>query len=254
MLAIDIGNTNITAGIFEGSDLKDIFRVPTEKCLKGSAFLAHVPDLCNALPDTAVMVSVRSVAAKIIIKEFEESTGASPILIDVNTPMGIAVSYETKETLGMDRLVCAVAAFHLYREKQRPLIVIDMGTATTIDYVSEDGVFLGGMIAPGIKSAYQGLISAAPQLPRLDDLFAGELIGTSTEACVRSGVVMGHACMIRKVVELMARQNKVKPVVVLTGGTSGIVAKGLPRSYIIDNNLILKGLNVLWSLLNSKKC
>jgi type III pantothenate kinase len=200
------------------------------------------------------MVSVRSEATKIIIKEFEESTGASPMLVDVNTPMGIAVSYETKETLGMDRLVCAAAAFHLHREKHRPLIVIDMGTATTIDYISEDGVFKGGMIAPGIESAYQGLISAAPGLPRLDDLFTGELIGTSTEACVRSGVVMGHACMIRKVVEMMARQNKTKPVVVLTGGTSGMIAKGLPRTYIIDNNLILKGLSVLWSLLKLKKC
>jgi type III pantothenate kinase len=254
MLAIDIGNTNITAGIFEGSDLLGVFRVPTEECLKGSAFLAHVPDLCKALPDSAVMVSVRRAASKIIIKELEESTGTSPLLVDVTTPMGIEVSYETKETLGMDRLVCAAAAFHLYREKHRPIIVIDMGTATTIDYVSKDGVFFGGMIAPGIKSAYQGLISAAPGLPRLDDLFESELIGTSTEACVRSGVVMGHACMIRKVVEMMARQNKAKPVVVLTGGTSGMVAKGLPRTYILDNNLILKGLYVIWSLLNVKKC
>jgi type III pantothenate kinase len=254
MLAIDIGNTNITAGIFEGSDLKDVFRVPTEECLKGSAFLARVPDLCNALPMSTVMVSVRSAAAKIIIKEFKESTGTSPMLVDVNTPMGIQVSYETKETLGIDRLVCAAAAFHLYKEKHRPIIVIDMGTATTLDYVSEDGIFFGGMIAPGIKSAYQGLMSAAPQLPKLDDLFSGELIGTSTEACVRSGVVMGHACMIRKVVEMMARQTKGNPVVVLTGGTSGMVAKRLPRTYIIDNNLILKGLFVLWSLLNSKKC
>jgi type III pantothenate kinase len=254
MLAIDIGNTNITAGIFEGSDLLGVFRVPTEECLKGSAFLAHVPDLCNDLPDSTVIVSVRSAAAKIIIKEFEESTGASPMLVDVNTPMGITVSYETKETLGMDRLVCAAAAFHLYRKKHRPIIVIDMGTATTIDYVSEDGVFFGGMIAPGIKSAFQGLISAAPQLPKIDDLFAGELIGTSTEACVRSGIVKGHACMIRKVVEMMAREKKAKPVVVLTGGTSGMVVKGLPRTYIIDNNLILKGLCVIWSLLNLKKC
>jgi type III pantothenate kinase len=254
MLAIDIGNTNITAGIFEGGDLKDVFRVPTEECLNGSAFLVHVPGLRSALPDSAVMVSVRNAATKIIINEFEESTGSSPMLVDVNTPMGISLSYETKETLGVDRLVCAAAAFHLYREKNRPIIVIDMGTATTIDYVSEDGVFLGGMIAPGIKSAYQGLLSAAPGLPRLDDLFAGELIGTSTEACVRSGVVMGHACMIQKVVERMARQNKVKPVVVLTGGTSGMVSKGLPRTYIIDNNLILKGLFVLWSSLISKKC
>jgi type III pantothenate kinase len=253
MLAIDIGNTNITAGIFKGSDLLGVYRVPTEDCLRGSAFFAHVPVLCNALPDSAVMVSVRSAAARIIIRELEESTGASPMLVDVTTPMGIEVSYETKETLGVDRLVCAAAAFHLYRKKHRPVIVIDMGTATTIDYVSEDGVFLGGMIAPGIKSAYQGLISAAPGLPRLDNLFESELIGTSTETCVRSGVVMGHACMIRKVVEMMTRKNKAKPVVVLTGGTSGMVANGLPKTYIVDNDLILKGLCVIWSLLNVKK-
>ncbi|MGD0211310.1 MAG: type III pantothenate kinase, partial [Desulfomonilia bacterium] len=131
MFAIDVGNTNITTGIFEGSGLKAVFRMPTEVCLNNSAFLSHLPDVRKALPDAAVMVSVRSGATKIILKEFEESTGLSPMLVDVNTPMGIKIHYNTKETLGIDRLVCAAAAFHLYRKRRKPIVVIDMGTATT---------------------------------------------------------------------------------------------------------------------------
>ena len=190
MLAIDVGNTNITTGIFEGSELKEVIRVPTEACLKGSSFLPHVPEVRKAMPDDAVMVSVRGKATDVILKEFREKDGKPPLLVDVDTPMGIGVSYGTRETLGIDRLVCAAAAFRLHRKAGRPLIVVDMGTATTIDYVTAEGVFIGGMIAPGIQSAYEGLIAAAPQLPRIEGLYPGRLIGDSTEECVRSGVVM----------------------------------------------------------------
>jgi type III pantothenate kinase len=254
MLAIDVGNTNITTGIFEGSGLKAVFRMPTEVCLKKSAFLPLLPDVRKTLRDAAVMVSVRSGATKIILKEFEESTGQLPMLVNVNTPMGIKIRYDTKETLGIDRLVCAAAAFHLYRKRHKPIIVIDMGTATTIDYVTVHGTFIGGMIAPGISSAYEGLLASAPQLPRLDDLSPGELIGASTDACVRSGVVMGHIYMIRKVVEMMARRNGTKPVVVLTGGPSGLVAEVLPKAYIMDEHLMLKGLSIIYSSRIEKKC
>ena len=254
MLAIDVGNTNITTGIFEGTELKAVYRMPTEMCLNDSAFLPHLPDVLKALPDAAVMVSVRSEAARIIMKELEESAGQPPMLVNVNTPIGIKIRYETKETLGVDRLVCASAAFHLYRRSGRPLIVVDMGTATTIDYVTVHGTFIGGMIAPGISSAYEGLLASAPQLPRLDDLLPGELIGASTNACVRSGVVMGHICMIRKAVEMMAQHKGTRPVVVLTGGPSGMVAEVLPKAYIIEEHLMLKGLSHIYSSRIGKKC
>lgn len=254
MLAIDIGNTNITAGIFSGSELSEVFRVPTKDCLKASSFLPLLPGLRRALPCESVMVSVRREAAAIVKKDIEEASGKAPSIVDADTPMGISVDYRTKSTLGIDRLVCASAAFQLYRVQSRPIVVIDMGTATTIDYVTEEGVFKGGMIAPGMKSAYEGLLSAAPELPRIEDLSVGDIIGASTLECVRSGVVMGHACMIRKTVEIMARRNKAKPVVVLTGGTSAIIAKGLPRTYRIDEHLILKGLSRLGSSMHGKKC
>ncbi len=247
MLAIDIGNTNITAGIFEGSDLLDVFRLPTQECIKASAFLSRLPGIRKEIARETVMVSVRREATKILVREVKDATGKAPTLVDMNTPMGITVDYGTKETLGIDRLVCAAAAFRLYGCRVRPLIVVDMGTATTIDYVSQEGVFMGGMIAPGIMSAYEGLLAAAPQLPRLEGLSAGGLIGKTTSECVRSGVVMGHACMIQKAVEMMSPGKDSKPVVVLTGGPSCLVAEGVPKTYIIDNQLILKGLCLLSS-------
>ncbi|HPR55497.1 MAG TPA: type III pantothenate kinase [Deltaproteobacteria bacterium] len=254
MLAIDVGNSNITAGIFEGSALKTIRRIPTHTCISDGSFLAHVPDVRGILPAEAVMVSVRRQADDIIVRELLASGGKPPLFVDVNTPMGIDVMYETKDTLGIDRLVCAAAAYHLYREMDRPVIVIDMGTATTIDYITGQGVFRGGMIAPGIWSAYGGLLTAAPQLPRLEDLDGGDLIGASTAACVRSGVVRGHAAMIARVVEMMADTMKTRPVMVITGGPAGMVRKELPESYIMDANLILKGLSRIHSLHNENKC
>ncbi len=161
------------------------------------------------------------------MREVKDATGKAPTLVDMNTPMGITVDYGRKRPSGKTGL-CVRRRFRLYGCK-RPLIVVDMGTATTIDYVSQEGVFMGGMIAPGIMSAYEGLLAAAPQLPRLEGHSAGGLIGKTTSECVRSGVVMGHACMIQKAVEMMSPGKDSKPVVVLTGGPSCLVAEGVPK-------------------------
>ncbi len=122
-----------------------------------------------------------------------------------------------------------------------------MGTATTIDYVTAQGAFRGGMIAPGIRSAYEGLLAAAPQLPRIGDFTAGALIGTDTVSCVRSGVVTGHAAMIMKVLEMVAG-SETETLVGVTGGRSGTVRDDLPKWYIFDETLILKGLLRIHSL------
>lgn len=252
MLAIDVGNTNITTGIFEDGSLLEVLRVPTQVCIEDAVFLARNTGLQGRLHEEAVMVSVRRQAAEIVIRELAASGGNPPLVVDVNTPMGIEVLYDSKDTLGIDRLVCAAAAYHLYGDMDRPVVVIDMGTATTIDYITSQGVFRGGMIAPGIRSAYEGLLAAAPQLPRLDDLAGGDLIGSDTVSCVRSGVVTGHAAMIMKVVEMMAGRTMIEPVVVVTGGPSGTVRDDLPESYIFDETLILKGLLRIHSLQNKK--
>ncbi|NMD40680.1 MAG: type III pantothenate kinase [Deltaproteobacteria bacterium] len=248
MLAIDVGNTHITTGIFEGGTLQEVLRLSTQDCIESDAFLSLAAGMRRRLPDEAVMVSVRRQAAQTIVRELVAAGGPPPLVVDVNTPMGIEVIYDSKDTLGVDRLVCAAAAYHLHGEKGRSVVIIDMGTATTIDYVTAQGAFRGGMIAPGIMSAYEGLLAAAPQLPRIGDFTAGALIGTDTVSCVRSGVVTGHAAMIMKVVEMVAGRTKTEPVVVVTGGPSGTVRDDLPKSYIFDETLILKGLLRIHSL------
>jgi type III pantothenate kinase len=254
MLAIDVGNTQITVGLFEEGELMDVFRVSTEACIQSSSFFEYLPEVHKLVSSDVIVSSVRAAVTGIIERETRALTGGKPFIVDVSTPMGIEVRYETKETLGIDRLVCAAAARHLYGVPGRAMVVVDMGTATTIDYVTEEGVYLGGMIAPGLMSSYQGLLTAAPQLPRLDDLSARSLIGSSTADCLRSGVTMGHAAMIRGAVEMMARSKGSQPEVVLTGGLSGMVRGLLHPDYIVDEALILKGLRFIFILHNENRC
>jgi type III pantothenate kinase len=254
MLAIDVGNTHITVGFFLGAELNKVLRVPTLEILEGAAFFKHVPDALGYSAPGAAISSVRAQVTEMIVREFEAKTGRKPLVADVATPMGITVRYDTLATLGVDRLICAAAAHHLYQEPGRAVIVIDMGTATTIDYVTSDGVFIGGMIAPGLKSAYQGLIAGAPQLPLLDELSVHAIIGSSTAECLRSGITIGHAAMIRGVVEMMAQSTGVLPVTVVTGGLSSLVRGMLPKDYIVDDALILKGLSLIFTLHTKNKC
>jgi type III pantothenate kinase len=254
MLAIDVGNTHITIGFFEEGELKDLFRVPTEVCLKSASFLEYLPPERKLLSSGTVMASVRAAAAEIIGLEIKAVTGTLPFMVHVGTPMGIEISYDTKETLGIDRVVAAAAAHYYYRRPGRALVVVDMGTATTIDFVDEQGRFLGGMITPGLMSAYRGLLSAAPQLPRVEDLSGPPVIGKNTFDCIRSGVVTGHAAMIRGAVEMMSEERGSPVSVVLTGGLSVTVKDFLPPEYVRDEVLILKGLSFIYTLHNKNTC
>jgi len=254
MLAIDIGNTHITVGFFEGEDLQDIFRVPTDVCLKSASFLEYLPSERKLLASGAVISSVRAAATEIVRQEIQAVTGTRPFLVKVDTEMGLEVSYETKETLGIDRLVAAAAARRFYGGEDRALVVVDMGTATTIDCVTGQGTFLGGMISPGLMSAYSGLLGAAPQLPKVEDLSGPPIIGKTTFDCIRSGVVTGHAAMIRGAVEMMAEAMGSPVQVVVTGGLSVMVKEFLPPDYIRDEQLILKGLSFIYSLHNENNC
>lgn len=254
MLAIDVGNTQITTGLFAGTTLREVYRVPTQTCLESLSFFEHLPEVCSQIHEGTVISSVREAVTGVIVREIEDRAGTQPLFVDVSTPMGIEVRYQTKETLGIDRLICAAAAYPLYRKQGKAMVVIDMGTATTIDYLTEDGAFIGGMITPGLKSSYQGLLAGAPQLPLLDDLMTQIIIGGSTAECIRSGLTIGHAAMIRGVVEMMAQAKGTDPVVVLTGGLLRLVSGMLPRDYIIDAELILKGLATIFTLQNKNKC
>lgn len=244
MLAIDVGNTHIKSAIFDGPIVRDISTLSTNLCQQRGSFLDLMPAIKATRPEAVVIASVRATITRIMLFEFAEQLGTQPLVVDCDTDMGIQNRYESSSTLGIDRLVNAASAYHLYRSQGRPLIVIDMGTATTIDFVDSQGAFIGGAIAPGLVSAYTGLRSLAPALPEIALERSARAVGRNTQECMASGTVIGHAAMIREMARLMAGDED--PVVVVTGGISTLLDDWYPKDYIIDRDLTLKGLRIIY--------
>ncbi|HHO75836.1 MAG TPA: type III pantothenate kinase [Deltaproteobacteria bacterium] len=250
MLAVDVGNTHITSALFDGPDIKDIVRFSTASCIQSGRFLDLLAYSPESITGQIIISSVRKAVTDIIVDDCRAGWGVEPFITGPDTDMGITNSYRTIETLGMDRLVNAAAGYHLYGRGVSPLVIIDMGTATTIDYVTREGEFVGGAIAPGLTSAYQGLHSMAPELPLIEMTPVQTLIGQTTDECMRSGVIVSHAAMVVEMACMMAREKQTTPLVVVTGGHAGIVANNLPKAYIMDENLILKGLSIIYKINN----
>lgn len=254
MIAIDAGNTLIACAVFDGEEIGQVHRISTQACLQSGSFLGNLPMLPDLAIEDVVLSSVRRQVKDLIISEIKAKTGSSPFVVDVTTDMGIINLYETKQTLGVDRVICAAAGFHLYSRGVFPLVIIDMGTATTIDYLTEKGEYLGGIIAPGLMSAYDGLLERAPELPRLDVRPGGPLIGKTTDQCILSGVIHGHSALIERVVDKMVQERGTDAGVLLTGGFSAVLRDLLPHRYVHDQDLILKGLRTIYNFHRENKC
>lgn len=253
MLAVDVGNTHITSAIIEDEEVLLTRRITTETCLNTGTFFNHLDLEGRSLPSEIVLSSVRRSVSEVIAKECEKTLGIAPFVVTNNTPMGITNLYVTTETLGTDRLVDAAACYHIHTKGERPGIVIDMGTATTIDYITEKGEFLGGAIAPGLISAYRGLLASAPELPEIGFSSVGSAIGTTTKDCIRVGVIAGHAAMAQTLASMMAESERGNPLVVYTGGLAEVVEAWMPGEYVRDELLTLRGLSIIYRI-NMKSC
>ncbi len=253
MLAIDVGNTHITCAVIEEEEVLLIRRIATETCLKTGSFLDHLDFHGQPPPSEITLVSVRGSVSRLIAQECKRRLGIVPFVVSNDTPMGITNLYGTKETLGTDRLVDAAACYHLHTKGKRPGIVIDMGTATTIDYITEKGEFLGGAIAPGLVSAYRGLLALAPELPEIGISKVESAIGTTTKDCIRVGVIAGHAAMAQALSSMMAKAGCGDPLVVYTGGLAEVVEAWMPVEYVRDGLLTIKGLSIIYRI-NMKSC
>jgi type III pantothenate kinase len=251
MLAIDVGNTNITNAIFDGDNIRGIFRISTQQCVEAGTYFGAAGVLQEPVPKEIVISSVRKDVTKIIEAECANRLMIRPFVVEGDVDMGIINLYKTKETLGIDRLVNASAGYHLYSKGSCPLVVIDLGTATTIDYITHKGEFLGGAIAPGLMSAYKGLLLHAPELPNVEISPVQTIIGKTTQDCIKSGVIASHAAMISEMANMMAIENGSIPTVIITGGLSRVIANKLPEKYVIDENLTLKGLSIIYNINNS---
>ena len=230
MLVIDVGNTRIEAALIEDFKIRARYEFATDDCRDG--FLS-----AELRDQRVVLSSVRDEITELLKAEVGDL-----LLVEPGIELGIGIDYRSMETLGMDRLVVAAAARHLYGAQA--CVIADMGTATTVDYLSSDGTFRGGAILPGVRSGYDGLLKNAPQLPDVDLSLPAAVIGQDTAACLRSGIVNGHMAMLQGMASMMDSEAQL----VVTGGWSSLITDMLPESAVWDADLLHKGLYLIGQL------
>jgi type III pantothenate kinase len=245
LLTLDIGNTNIKSALFDDDKLVE-FLIHSNvdeaiKYLKNKTYLE------------AAICSVNPYREKILANEISRNDLR---LFRANTQkkFNLKINYKTPETLGMDRICSAIGAYDLAVNekmivKDRYLLTIDFGTATTINAVSPEGYFIGGLIAPGIKTMLKSLSENTAQLPIPELVSFKALIGNSTNESVVSGVVTATIGMINETVNQLCTENKnILPLIFVTGGNAEFIIPQIKNKIFYDEALVLKGLKVIYEL------
>ena len=253
LLVMDIGNTNVKIGIFKGDKLTSSWRVSTVASHTADEYGMVIYDLLRQSGSKfedikgAVMSSVAPSLNYTIEHMCSYYTGKKPLIVDAKTKLGIEIRYDNPSELGADRMVGAAAAFKFYGG---PVIVIDFGSATTFNLVTKDGVYLGGAIAHGMKSASESLVNTAAKLPRIELNTPDNIVGTSTRSCMQSGIIYGYAGMVKYLVEKYKALPEMQGAkVIATGGLSELIDKVEPDIIdITDRALALKGLKYIYDI------
>jgi type III pantothenate kinase len=255
LLAVDVGNTNVSLGAFEGDRLKATWRLSTDsRRTEDEHFLLFEGLLrsrgLKASEITAVsMCSVVPPLTDTVRRALERLAGTEPVVVGSGTRTGIKIGYDRPQDVGADRIVDAVAAFHVYGA---PAVVVDLGTATVFDAVSVDGDYLGGALSPGISLSAEALYSAASMLRRVALEPPGKAIGTNTVAALQSGLVYGYVGlvegMVRRFIEELATPENPDVRVIATGGLAKVIASETDVFTAVDEDLTLTGLRLIHEL------
>ena len=250
ILISDIGNTNITVGLFDKDEKLAMWRLTTDIKRSCDEYGVLLEDLIKSYKkdlklDGAIVASVVTTLTDIYLNAVKKYFGIVPINFSYKIDAGIKIVTENKSEVGADRIVNAVAAANLYGA---PSIVIDMGTATTFDIINEKKEFIGGIISPGMKIQTQSLSKFTSKLPLLDIEPIKNVIGHNTQEAILSGVVRGHACMIEGLLKECEKELGSKPKTIATGGYSHLISSYMENPFdFIDEDLTLKGLNIIYN-------
>ncbi len=240
LLAIDVGNSNIVVTVFSNDKPKKTIRIDTCAC-KASGFLSEFKKLKFAgVIVSSVVPSCNSHIARVTKKLFN----INPYFVDSSSFLRILqIDLKNRKEIGSDRLVNVFAAKILYGT---PLIIIDFGTATTFCAVDHRGHYLGGAIAPGVAISRDALHEKTAKLPRVDISFPKKVIGDDTISAMKSGIFYGYVGIVEGLVVRFRQIIGNNAKVIATGGLSKIIASETDIIDIIDQDLTLKGLNMLW--------
>ena len=252
LLVIDIGNTNIKYGVWDNDKMLASFRVSSRISRTadeyGSVLLNLLANSCikKADIDGIIVSSVIPTLNYTICHMCEYFFGISPLMVGPGIKTGINIKAENPKEVGADRIVNNVAA---YKKYGGPVIVIDFGTATTFNVVDAGGAFIGGVIAPGIKTALEGLVHSTAQLPMIELVSPNKVIAKNTETNMQAGIIFGFAGLVENILKQIKKELGEDDVkVVATGGLGEIISKELKAIDVVDRRLTLDGLKIIYDL------
>lgn len=251
LLAVDIGNTNVKVGVFDGDRIEATWNLATgihATSDEYGAVLLNLMERKGILPSKLSGVALCGVVPPLIhtfIQLCKKYLDAKPLVVEAGVKTGMRICLENPREVGPDRVVNAVAAQNLYG---KPLIIIDLGTATTFDVVSEEGDYLGGAIAPGIGIASEALFARTAVLPRIELVRPRHVIGRNTISAMQSGIIFGYTDLIEGMIRRIEQELGSKVKVIATGGQAYAFAEDIEAIDVVNPNLTLIGLRLIYEM------
>lgn len=249
LLAIDIGNTNIVIGVIDRDEIVFKARIATDRLRTSDQYGVEIKNMLEAFGvqlsdiEDCIIASVVPPVFNSVHTGVVKVIGKQPMVVGPGLKTGLNIRVDIPSQVGADRIVAAVAALGEYKA---PLVLIDMGTATTIEVVEPDNVYLGGVIFPGVMVSLDSLTSRAAQLPGINLDQPKNVIGKNTVDCMRSGMMYGTAAMLDGVIDRIAEELGHSSTIVATGGLAQFITPLCRHEIILEKELLLKGLNIIY--------
>ncbi len=251
LVTIDIGNTSTVIGLFKDEQLKGTWRVGSDTHRTADEYrltletLLKDAVLCPEQVRGACIASVVPQLTSAWQQVCERCFNTQALIVGPDAKLGITLCYDNPQELGIDRALAAAAAYNRFKTE---LIVLDFGTATTIDYVNSQGEFMGGAILPGLGTAADALFEKTSKLPRVDYDLPKKILGTNTTECLQIGILGGYCLMIEGITKRIREQVQSAPRVIATGGLAPLITRHTDIIGEIDEHLLLQGLKLAYEL------
>ena len=248
LLALDIGNTNVTLGAFLGGDLKATWRISTDAHKmpdEYSILLRSLLTLKGIAPEQirdVVLCSVVPPLTTVFQAAARDAFNATPLVVGTGTRTGVRIRYDNPRDVGADRIADSVAAYRLYGG---PAVVVDFGTATVFDAINREGEYLGGAIAPGIGVSAEALYHGTAQLRRVELAPPSSAVGRNTVEALQSGLLFGHVEMVQGMVRRFQQELGGDAKAIATGGDASLIARFTSVFHAVNLDLTLIGLSLI---------
>ncbi|MFQ5917892.1 MAG: type III pantothenate kinase, partial [Candidatus Binatia bacterium] len=249
LLAIDVGNSNIVLGVYEGKKLLTHWRLLTQAERTADEYGVMITHLATSRGISCgdIDAIIASCVVPPMLSTIQELSrnffGIGPLMVGPGVKTGMPILYDSPKDVGTDRIVNSVAAYEKYHDT---CIVIDFGTATTFDFISKKGEYLGGSIAPGLLISVEALFQRASKLPRVEVSKPKEVVGKNTVNSIQSGIFYGYVGLVDGIVKRIQKENRVRARIVATGGLAPLIATESSVIEEVDELLTLDGLRIIY--------